>query len=746
MARHWKIKNLSVSFVISLLLFCTSISFASGSGITYNGRLLDPNGNAVNSSNVQFRLQIRTPGNENCLMYEEIQTKDMTNSDGIFSITINDGTGARTDSSGFTLDQIFANRGSFSFPGGYCVTGFNYSPNSTDGRKLQVYFNDGSFATGQWEPTPAMAINFIPMAIEAQQVGGYKKEQILKLADGVSTTGSELDATKWTSLQALINGTSSAYVKPSDQVTQLYGASIPTPSNGQSIRWNSSLNAGAGGWENFTAGSGGGSVTTVSSANADIGVTNGSTTPQLTLNSGTGANQIVKLNASSQLPAVDGANLTNVNASKVGGTTVSLAALTNGQVLKYNGSNWVNASLTDNDTLGGLSCANGRVAYYSGSAWGCLEVTSGNTINTIVSRDGSGESIFGSVNTGTLKLNDGATGVVSLSTPVTVASYAMRLPTSVGTAGQVLTTDGNSPAQLSWASASSQWTTSGSNIYYNIGNVGIGTASPSSTLYVTGNSVPNVTMPNVLSVIGADSPGGSGVGAGITLRSGAGWDNPGALLTMTGGSWGSGGNITIQAGANNAGAAAGAVTILGGGAGFSSSAGAVNIAGGSGAGAGFGGSVNITGGNGGSSNVKGADVIINGGVKGGTAVDGNVLLATSRGNVGIKMTSPQAALDVQGQIVSRSFDNGSAVAFDMSNGNAQYTSASCGAMTMSNLVDGGSYTLVVQGATSGTCTFTATGYTFRFNPANGPTTASTHTIYSMQVIGSIVYVSWITGF
>jgi hypothetical protein len=46
-----------------------------------------------------------------------------------------------------------------------------------------------------------------------------------------------------------------------------------------------------------------GSVTTVSSANADIAVANGSTTPTLTLNSGTGASQIVKRNGSSQIDA-----------------------------------------------------------------------------------------------------------------------------------------------------------------------------------------------------------------------------------------------------------------------------------------------------------------------------------------------------------------------------------------------------------------------------------------------------------
>jgi hypothetical protein len=118
------------------------------------------------------------------------------------------------------------------------------------------------------------------------------------------------------------------------------------------------------------------------------------------------------------------------------------------------------------------------------------------------------------------------------------------------------------------------------------------------------------------------------------------------------------------------------------------------------------------------------------------------------GNVGIGLGTPLAALDVTGQVVARTFDNGSSTTFDLNKGNIQYTSANCGAMTIKNMVDGGSYTLVVQGATSGLCTFTDStgGRTFRFSPTNSATTPSSHTLYSMQVVGNNVYVSWISGF
>jgi len=132
---------------------------------------------------------------------------------------------------------------------------------------------------------------------------------------------------------------------------------------------------------------------------------------------------------------------------------------------------------------------------------------------------------------------------------------------------------------------------------------------------------------------------------------------------------------------------------------------------------------------------------------GSTALDHPVLNWTNSGKVGIGTTAPAVALDVSGQIKSSVYNAGTTMAIDWNNGNNQYnapTGGTCGAISMTNLNDGGSYTLAVQGLTSGTCTFTATGLTFVFSPANGA--VSTDAVYTFLRMGTKVYVSWVTGF
>ncbi len=105
-----------------------------------------------------------------------------------------------------------------------------------------------------------------------------------------------------------------------------------------------------------SAGGGGGAVSTVSSTNSDISIATGSTTPTLTLNSGTGANQIVKLDGFAKLPAVDGSALTNITLTfdKLVNATANYfdykpnnVACNNNEILKYQtGTGWVCASAT----------------------------------------------------------------------------------------------------------------------------------------------------------------------------------------------------------------------------------------------------------------------------------------------------------------------------------------------------------------------------------------------------------------
>jgi hypothetical protein len=118
------------------------------------------------------------------------------------------------------------------------------------------------------------------------------------------------------------------------------------------------------------------------------------------------------------------------------------------------------------------------------------------------------------------------------------------------------------------------------------------------------------------------------------------------------------------------------------------------------------------------------------------------------GNVGIGVPIPTSKLEVQGTIRSRPVNLGVGVSnVDWLNGNTQYTSDGCHAFSFFNIEDGGSYTFVVKGTTSGICTFSFSGFTATtyFTPSNGPTAPGTHTIYNILRVGDDVYISWTTG-
>lgn len=157
------------------------------------------------------------------------------------------------------------------------------------------------------------------------------------------------------------------------------------------------------------------------------------------------------------------------------------------------------------------------------------------------------------------------------------------------------------------------------------------------------------------------------------------------------------------------------------------------------------------------------DAVINGGNSGAVTVGTNDasnltletnnsarLTITSGGNVGVGSASPSAKLEIAGQVRAVNSSGAAHVnntaSVDWNNGNAQQLSVACTSTTFSNMLDGGTYILAVTETGGTTCTFSHTGLTFYYSPANGPRTAGKRTVYTFQRIGNSVYVSWIKGF
>ena len=118
------------------------------------------------------------------------------------------------------------------------------------------------------------------------------------------------------------------------------------------------------------------------------------------------------------------------------------------------------------------------------------------------------------------------------------------------------------------------------------------------------------------------------------------------------------------------------------------------------------------------------------------------------GNVGIGTTAPRSKLDVNGTLLVPAAVNNTSTTINFSTGNFQFTNLSCQdspPFTLSNMSDGGSYTLAIKGTSSATCKFTATGLTVHLPPDHQATISGKHTIYSFMVIGADVYISWIPG-
>ena len=470
MRRSWTLKLAIVYMPILIGIMASFAQAASNSGITYHGRIIKPDGAALEGSGVQFKLQIRTAGTENCLLFEEIQTIDMAQSAGVFAITLNDGSGTRSDSTGLSLDRVFANRGMFSLSGNDCAvsagSSTTWTPNFADGRRFQVYFKTADSTV--WEPLPSQMINFAPMAIEAKQVGGFTAQNLLRV-EGPSgpATAPALTPANATELVALVGGTSALYTKAG----QLNGIAIPTSyAAGESIRWNGTT------WVTYTTLAASDVQAFAKAAlpvcsSGDVlssdGTTLGcvtvatATTPDAT----TSTKGIVAIDAAGGI-AVSGGTISLAASGVAAGTYTKVTVDVTGRVI-------TGATLVTGD-IPSLDAAKITSGTFTASQIPSLDASKITTGTFATPGMISGDAITsGTIGGSTAMVTSGAVSANSLTSksiyvwdsdasnsvqivaPATASltgNYVLTLPTTDGSSGEVLQTDGT--GNLSWVSAS----------------------------------------------------------------------------------------------------------------------------------------------------------------------------------------------------------------------------------------------------------------------------------------------------
>jgi cell division protein FtsB len=173
--------------------------------------------------------------------------------------------------------------------------------------------------------------------------------------------------------------------------------------------------------------------------------------------------------------------------------TVSPA--TSGNYLRANGTTWASSSLQSGDlptgTLSGSGVASYLAQYTSANVLGVSPMYATSTSIGIGNTSPGQLLTLGTAatTTGTLGLANGGTSgaVVTMQNLGATSAYNFNLPAAAGSSGQCLQSAGGATSSMTWGncgSATGNWSVNSSNLYYNSGNVGIGTNSPGANLAI----------------------------------------------------------------------------------------------------------------------------------------------------------------------------------------------------------------------------------------------------------------------
>ncbi len=238
---------MKLSAVFLAVLVCYSgEARAVPAGLTYQGRLVK-NNLPVESPAVTLTVKVTSIGVNECVLYEETHSLNMTSSDGIFSVKVGSGTRTVNDKA-LSVIQVFSNTGTI-ITGLVCGGGVTtYTSMLSDSRNVYATFNDGVDTVAFSSP---YVIQSVPYALEAERLAGKSASEFLQTT--ADTTQSKVNAimatTPYTELLALIGGTSSQYMAPgsaistSGNITQSGTGSFTTGSGAVSLNGPTALSS-----------------------------------------------------------------------------------------------------------------------------------------------------------------------------------------------------------------------------------------------------------------------------------------------------------------------------------------------------------------------------------------------------------------------------------------------------------------------------------------------------------------------